>query len=120
MWLTPTEEELFKKYNPELQKRSLERRDQTQAEFDAYVNKLKEYSRSNKPSTSRTPLSISDEELTSASLVGMGRRAGEEERPGEDRAAAQDGGDEAATGGDAAGGRYRQQMMGRLVRNRGD
>ncbi|KAH7358126.1 CBP4 domain-containing protein [Plectosphaerella cucumerina] len=49
MWLTPTEEELFKKYNPELQKRSLERRDQTQAEFDAYVNKLKEYSRSNKP-----------------------------------------------------------------------
>lgn len=50
MWLTPTEEELFKKYSPDLQKRALERREQTQVEFDAYVNKLKEYSKSNKPS----------------------------------------------------------------------
>lgn len=49
MWLTPTEEELFKKYSPDLQKRALERREQTQVEFDAYVNKLKEYSKSNKP-----------------------------------------------------------------------
>lgn len=53
MWLMPTEEELFKRYNPELQKRSLERRAQTQAEFDEYVSKLKEYSKSDKPSTNR-------------------------------------------------------------------
>lgn len=52
MWLTPTEEELFSRYNPELQKRALERREQTQLEFDAYVNKLKEYSKSKKPSAS--------------------------------------------------------------------
>ncbi|EEY15950.1 CBP4 domain-containing protein [Verticillium alfalfae VaMs.102] len=49
MWLTPTEEELFKRYNPDLQKRSLERREQTQQEFDQYVGKLKELSKSNKP-----------------------------------------------------------------------
>ncbi|KAJ3951838.1 Assembly factor cbp4 [Colletotrichum tropicale] len=52
IWVTPTEEELFKRYNPELQKRSLENREKTQAEFDHFVNKLKEYSKSDKPSTS--------------------------------------------------------------------
>ncbi|KAL2758495.1 hypothetical protein ACRALDRAFT_1075069 [Sodiomyces alcalophilus JCM 7366] len=49
MWLTPTEEELFKRYNPELQKRSLANREQIQADFDQYVKKLKEHSKSNKP-----------------------------------------------------------------------
>ncbi|KAF2237848.1 CBP4-domain-containing protein [Viridothelium virens] len=47
-YVTPTEEELFKKYNPELQKRSLENRQARQQEFDDYVNKLKEWSRSDK------------------------------------------------------------------------
>jgi len=50
MWVTPTDEELFKKYNPELQKRSLERRYEKQKEFDDFVGKLKEYSKSDKPS----------------------------------------------------------------------
>ncbi len=50
LWLTPTDEELFKKYNPELQKRSLERRYERQKEFDDFVVKLKEYSKSDKPS----------------------------------------------------------------------
>lgn len=50
MWLTPTEEELFKRYNPDLQKRSLANREQIQADFDEYVKKLKEHSKSNKPS----------------------------------------------------------------------
>ncbi|KAK3397855.1 putative cytochrome c reductase assembly factor [Sordaria brevicollis] len=48
-WLTPTDEELFQKYNPELQKRSLERRFEREKEFDDFVNKLKEYSKSDKP-----------------------------------------------------------------------
>lgn len=51
-YLTPTEEELFKKYNPDLQKKSLERRAERQQEFDDFVTKLKEYSKSDKPSTS--------------------------------------------------------------------
>lgn len=50
-YLTPTEEELFKKYNPDLQRKSLERRAERQEEFDQFVTKLKEYSKSDKPST---------------------------------------------------------------------
>lgn len=49
-YISPTEEELFKKYNPELQKRSLENRVAKQQEFDDFVGKLKEYSKSNRPS----------------------------------------------------------------------
>jgi len=48
-YLTPTDEELFQKYNPELQKKSLERRYEKQKEFDDFVSKLKEYSKSDKP-----------------------------------------------------------------------
>ena len=49
MWVTPTEEELFKRYNPELQKRSLENRYQKQKDFDDFVNRLKEYSKDDRP-----------------------------------------------------------------------
>ncbi|KAI2610467.1 CBP4-domain-containing protein [Hypoxylon sp. NC1633] len=49
MWVQPTDEELFKKYNPELQKKSLERRYEKQKDFDEFVTRLKEYSRSDKP-----------------------------------------------------------------------
>ncbi|KAI9823471.1 MAG: assembly factor cbp4 [Thelocarpon impressellum] len=49
IYVTPTEEELFKRYNPELQKRSLENRQGTQEDFDRFVGKLKEYSKSDKP-----------------------------------------------------------------------
>lgn len=48
-YVTPTEEELFLRYNPELQKRSLENRYQKQQDFDNFVGKLKEYSKSSKP-----------------------------------------------------------------------
>ncbi|EJT70491.1 assembly factor CBP4 [Gaeumannomyces tritici R3-111a-1] len=48
MSITPTEEELFKKYNPDLQKRSLETRHERQKEYDDFVTKLKEYSKSDK------------------------------------------------------------------------
>jgi hypothetical protein len=50
-YVSPTEEELFLKYNPELQKRSLENRREKQEDFDNFVNKLKVYSKSDKPST---------------------------------------------------------------------
>lgn len=50
MWVQPTDEELFERYNPELQKRSLEGRYERQKEFDDFVTKLKEYSKSDKPS----------------------------------------------------------------------
>ncbi|KAI0437020.1 CBP4-domain-containing protein [Xylaria telfairii] len=49
MWIQPTDEELFEKYNPELQKRSLERRYERQKEFDDFVTQLKEHSKSDKP-----------------------------------------------------------------------
>lgn len=52
-WVQPTEEELFQRYNPELKKRSLERRAERQQEFDDFVTKLKEYSKSDKPSEYR-------------------------------------------------------------------
>ncbi|KAK4232248.1 hypothetical protein QBC38DRAFT_463547 [Podospora fimiseda] len=48
-WVQPTDEELFQKYNPELQKRSLERRFEREQEFDDFVVKLKEQSKSSKP-----------------------------------------------------------------------
>ncbi|KAH7176523.1 hypothetical protein EDB81DRAFT_41331 [Dactylonectria macrodidyma] len=49
MWLTPTEEELRSKYNPELRKKSLENVVEKQQEFDDFVTRLKEYSKSDKP-----------------------------------------------------------------------
>ncbi|KAK5998759.1 Assembly factor cbp-4 [Cladobotryum mycophilum] len=48
-WLTPTEEELRSRYNPELRKRSIEGRAEREQEFDEFVTKLKEYSKSDKP-----------------------------------------------------------------------
>jgi hypothetical protein len=50
-YLVPSEEELFKKYNPELQQRSLEMRPQAERDFDDFVNRLKQYSKSDKPRT---------------------------------------------------------------------
>lgn len=55
-YVQPTEEELFKRYNPDLQKKSLANRDQRQKDFDEFVNKLKEHSKSDK--SSMYPLSI--------------------------------------------------------------
>ncbi|KAI1123927.1 CBP4-domain-containing protein [Nemania abortiva] len=49
MWIQPTDEELFQRYNPELQKKSLEGRYERQKEFDDFVTRLKEYSKSDKP-----------------------------------------------------------------------
>ena len=50
--MTPTEAELFSRYNPDLQRRSLENRVGKQEDFNKFVAQLKEYSKSDKPSTS--------------------------------------------------------------------
>ncbi|PYH45310.1 uncharacterized protein BP01DRAFT_356801 [Aspergillus saccharolyticus JOP 1030-1] len=47
-YIRPTDEELFKRYNPDLQKRSLEEGDRRARDFDEYVTKLKQWSKSDK------------------------------------------------------------------------
>ncbi|KAI5464146.1 hypothetical protein BGZ63DRAFT_145872 [Mariannaea sp. PMI_226] len=49
MYLTPSEEEIRSRYNPELLKKSLEGREEREQEFNDFVTKLKEYSKSDKP-----------------------------------------------------------------------
>ncbi|CAD6503657.1 BgTH12-03316 [Blumeria graminis f. sp. triticale] len=49
MYVSPTPEELFSRYNPDLQKRALESREKRQQEFDDFVMKLREYSKSDRP-----------------------------------------------------------------------
>ncbi|CAK7245367.1 MAG: Assembly factor cbp4 [Sporothrix thermara] len=49
VYVMPTDEELFQRYNPELQKRSLERREERQAEFNEWLQTLRRQSQSNKP-----------------------------------------------------------------------
>lgn len=51
-YIRPTDEELIKRYNPDLQKRSMEQGERKAQEFDEYVNKLKEWSKSDKSSMS--------------------------------------------------------------------
>ena len=48
-YVTPAEGELFNRFSPELQKRNLENRPRRQAEYEDFVGKLKEYSKSDKP-----------------------------------------------------------------------
>ncbi|KAI5288597.1 assembly factor cbp4 [Ascosphaera acerosa] len=47
-YVRPTEEELFQKFNPDLQKRNLELREQRQKDFDDFVAQLKEHSKTDK------------------------------------------------------------------------
>lgn len=51
-WIRPTDEELRKRYNPDLRQRSEEQGDRRAQEFDDYVTKLKEWSKSDKSSMS--------------------------------------------------------------------
>jgi hypothetical protein len=48
--VTPNEGELFKRFSPELQKHNLENRERRQRDYEDFVGKLKEYSKSDKPS----------------------------------------------------------------------
>lgn len=47
-YVTPAEGELFKRFNPDLQKRNLELREQRIKNQEEFVAQLKEYSKSNK------------------------------------------------------------------------
>jgi hypothetical protein len=51
-YIRPSDEELRKRYNPDLQKRAAEQGDRRAQEFDDYVHKLKEWSKSDKSSMS--------------------------------------------------------------------
>lgn len=60
-YIRPTDEELVKRYNPDLRKRSEEQGDQKAQEFDEYVKKLKEWSKSDKSSIASLFLAIATE-----------------------------------------------------------
>ncbi|EXJ86443.1 hypothetical protein A1O3_03394 [Capronia epimyces CBS 606.96] len=47
--VTPSEGEIFSKFNPDLQKRNLELRDQRQQNYQEFLDQLKEHSKSDKP-----------------------------------------------------------------------
>ncbi|RDA93835.1 hypothetical protein CP533_6409 [Ophiocordyceps camponoti-saundersi (nom. inval.)] len=49
MYLMPTEDELRKRYNPDLRKKSIETREEREQDFDEFVTRLKTYSKSDKP-----------------------------------------------------------------------
>jgi hypothetical protein len=76
-YVTPSEEEIFKRYNPELQRRSLEGRVQRQEEFDHFVKHLKEYSKSDKHSDSShlCTLTMMYSRYNSLGSISQGRRA---------------------------------------------
>jgi CBP4 len=48
-YVTPAEGELFKRFSPELQQHNLENRERRQRDYEDFVSKLKEYSKSDKP-----------------------------------------------------------------------
>ncbi|KAI9855567.1 MAG: assembly factor cbp4 [Vezdaea acicularis] len=50
IYVTPTEEELRSRYNPDLKRRSLEGQTERREQFNNFVGQLKEYSKSDKPS----------------------------------------------------------------------
>lgn len=51
-YVTPAEGELFKRFSPELQRHNLENRERRTAEYLDFAGKMREYSKSDKPSTS--------------------------------------------------------------------
>ena len=50
-YVSPDEEELRSRYNPELKKKSLENRDEKLEAHQEFVEKMREFSKSDKPST---------------------------------------------------------------------
>ena len=48
-YVTPAEGELFKRFNPELQKRNIELRSQREENYKDFASKMIEYSKSDKP-----------------------------------------------------------------------
>ena len=79
MKLTPTEEELFQKYNPDLQKRSLANKERREQEFDDFVSTIKEAAKSDKHSTSPEALYKGGESDQVSLDITQGDRGAEEE-----------------------------------------
>lgn len=48
-YVTPSEGELFQRFNPDLQKRNLEMRDERERNYKDFAAKMIEYSKSDKP-----------------------------------------------------------------------
>ncbi|RPB01773.1 hypothetical protein L873DRAFT_1788114 [Choiromyces venosus 120613-1] len=48
-YVTPDPDELFKRYNPDLQRKTLELREQREKNYSEFLGKLREYSKSDKP-----------------------------------------------------------------------
>ncbi|GAM39922.1 hypothetical protein TCE0_034f11861 [Talaromyces pinophilus] len=81
--IRPTDEELFSRYSPDLKKAALENRDRQEKEYNEYVNKLKEWSKSDKSIW----FAVKEEEAArlkgqapSTSTVSTSTRSKEEER----------------------------------------
>ncbi|PNS14062.1 hypothetical protein CAC42_6575 [Sphaceloma murrayae] len=91
-YVTPSEEELFLRYNPELQRRSLENRKERQEDFDQFVTRLKQYSKSDKPIWAAWEEEVEKKKAEGVSQALAARRAEQEAaeaRRAEIRAASQ-------------------------------
>lgn len=74
---------MMQKYNPDLQRRSLENRAKTQEDFDKFVSNLREYSKSDKPSACSIDCSNDlDVILANFPLYSMGSAEGRREEAG--------------------------------------
>ncbi len=60
-YLSPTSEQLFEKFSPEIKKRNLELRHEREKGFDDFVTKLKAQSKSSKPSREASLASVTRE-----------------------------------------------------------
>ncbi|EEH33485.1 CBP4 domain-containing protein [Paracoccidioides lutzii Pb01] len=74
-YLRPTEEELFKRFNPELQKRNQETREKRQQDFDDFVMRLKTHAKSDKPIW----LAMKESEATNKKQTKLQRQAEKDE-----------------------------------------
>lgn len=119
-WLRPSDEELKKRYSPELQKRSAEQGNRQEQEFDDYVKKLKEWSKSDKSSTFGEGSAVLSRHLSSDNLANkivlsslVRRERGTGCEAGTDRCAASSrkGGDTDTTGRDAQGDAGREMIV---------
>lgn len=116
--LRPSDEELVKRYSPELKKRSQEQGTAKEQEFDDYVKKLKEWSKSDKSSMFADGNMVSlvllwnrwaNTSITS-SLVCREGRSGCEASYHRCAAPSRKGGGSGTTGGDAQGDARREIM----------
>ncbi|KAK5944914.1 Assembly factor cbp4 [Knufia obscura] len=81
-YVTPSEGELFKRFNPDLQKRNLEMRPERERNYKDFAAKMIEYSKSDKP------IWAAEEEARMKAREEILARESEERKVREERAAA--------------------------------